>query len=162
LRWATWAYAAALAAFDAALVLDPEFKHLNPWKIVALERLGKGNGLKDQFKDSLSKDMKLRTWVDHLIAYLLGAENEGQLLADAQTAKDPLKTDETCEACYFIGLTRAGAGKTSDAAAMLQRAVATKSRQLSAFRGAQVALRKINPNAPGTSAAIPAAITPAK
>jgi tetratricopeptide (TPR) repeat protein len=155
-------YAAALAAFDAALVLDPEFKHLNPWKIVALERLGKGNGLKDQFKDSLSKDMKLRTWVDHLIAYLLGAENEGQLLADAQTAKDPLKTDETCEACYFIGLTRAGAGKTSDAADMLQRAVATKSRQLSAFRGAQVALRKINPNAPGTSAAIPAAITPAK
>ncbi len=152
-------YSAALAAFDSALALDPEFKHLNPWKIVALQRVGKGNGLKDQFKDSLSKDMKSRTWVDHLIAFLLGAENEGQILADAQQAKDPLKTDETCEACYFIGLTRAAAGKTSEATEMLQRAVSTKAHQLSAYQGAQVALRKLNPNAGGTATA---PITPAK
>ena len=100
-------YAGSLAPFDAALAIDPEFKHLNPWRIVALERLGKSNGLKDQFKASLSKDYKSRTWVDHVVAYLLGAESEGELLAAAQTVKEPLKTDETCEACYFIGLTRA-------------------------------------------------------
>jgi tetratricopeptide (TPR) repeat protein len=149
-------YAASLAPFDAALVLDPEFKHLQPWRIVALQRLGKASGLKDQFKDTLSKDVKLRTWVDHLIAYLLGAESEGQLLAAAQTAKDPLKTEETCEACYFIGLNREGAGKKSEAADMFQRAVASKSRQLSAYRGAQLALKKLNPGRDKSgSAAIP-------
>jgi tetratricopeptide (TPR) repeat protein len=155
-------YAGAIAPFDAALALDPEFKHLNPWKIVALQRLGRTNGLKDQFKDSLAKDYKLRTWVDHLVAFLLGAESEGQLLAAAQLAKEPLKTDETCEAGYFIALTRAAAGKTTEAAEMLQRALATKSRQLSAYQGAQLALRKINPNAGGAPATVPSAIAPAK
>ena len=48
----------ALAPIDAALGIDPEFKHLNPWKIVVLQRLGKTNGLKDQFKESLAKDPK--------------------------------------------------------------------------------------------------------
>jgi lipoprotein NlpI len=152
-------YAGALAPLDAALAIDPEFKHLNPWRIVALERLGKTSGLKDQFKESLSKDYKVRTWVDHLISYLLGAESEDQLLAAAQTAKDPLKTDQTCEACYFIGLTRQGAGKTSEAAEMFQRTLATKSRQLSAYRGAQLALKKINPGA-GAAANVPSVITP--
>jgi lipoprotein NlpI len=156
-------YAGAVAPFDAALALDPEFKHLNPWKIVALQRQGKTNGLKEQFKDSLSKDIKLRTWVDHMVAYLLGAESEGQLLAAVQTAKDPLKSEETCEACYFIGLTRAAAGKTSDAADMFQRAVASKARQLSAYRGAQLALRKMNPvgDKSGAVGAVPTAVAPA-
>jgi tetratricopeptide (TPR) repeat protein len=154
-------YAGALAPIDAALAIDPEFKHLNPWKVVALQRLGKGNGLKDQFKESLSKDIKVRTWVDHLVAYLLGAESEGQLLAAAQAAKDPLKNDETCEACYFIGLTRGAAGKTTEASDMFQRAVATKARQLSAYRGAQLALKKLNPGADRSgTAAVPSAITP--
>jgi tetratricopeptide (TPR) repeat protein len=147
-------YPGALAPFDAALALDPEFKHLNPWKIVALQRLGKTNGLREQFKDSLAKDIKVRTWVDHLVAFLLGAESESQLLADAQTAKDPLKTEETCEACYFIGVARESAGKKSEAAEMFQRAVASKARQLSAYRGAQLALRKYGPDKGGTATAV--------
>ncbi|HXY34399.1 MAG TPA: tetratricopeptide repeat protein [Planctomycetaceae bacterium] len=155
-------YSAAVAAFDAALAIDPEFKHLNPWKIVCLQRLGKSNGLKDRFKESLSKDIKQRTWVDHLIAYLLDAESDGQLLSDAQNAKDPLKAEQTCEACYFSGLTRAAGGKMTEAADMFQRALATKSRQLSAYRGAQLALRKINPSAVGVPTAVPSAVTPAK
>jgi tetratricopeptide (TPR) repeat protein len=153
-------YSGALAPFDAALAIDPEFKHLNPWRIVALQRLGKTSGLNEQFKGSLSKDYKARVWVDHLIAFLLGSESADQLLAAAQTAKEPLKTDQTCEACYFIGLTRAAAGKTSEASEMFQRALATKSRQLSAYRGAQLALKKLNPGA-DKAAAVPSAITPA-
>jgi tetratricopeptide (TPR) repeat protein len=151
-------YSGALAPIDAALGIDHEFRHLNPWKIVCLQRLGKTSGLKDQFKESLAKDPKAQTWVDHLIAFLLGSESEGQLLAAAQTAKDPLKTDQTCEACYFIGLTRAGAGKTNEAADMFQRAVDTKARQLSAYRGAQTALKKLKPGADKSAAsAVPAA-----
>jgi tetratricopeptide (TPR) repeat protein len=152
-------YSGAIAPFDAALAIDPGFRHLNPWKIACLQRLGKANGLKDQFKESLSKDVKQRGWVDHLVAFLLGDESESQLLDAAQAAKDPLKTDQTCEACYFIGLTRAAAGKTGDASDMFQRALATKARQLSAYRGAQLQLKKLNPGADkaGTAAAIPGA-----
>ncbi len=153
-------YQGALAPLDAALALDSGFKHLNPWKIVCLQRLGKTSGLKEQFKDSLAKDIKLRTWVDHLVAFLLGAESEGQLLAAAQSVKDPLKTEQTCEACYFIGLTRETAGKKSEAAEMFQRAVASKARQLSAFRGAQLALQEAQSRGAdkaGTAAAVPPA-----
>jgi lipoprotein NlpI len=152
-------YSGALAALDAALALDPEFKHLNPWRIVALQRVGKTSGLKEQFKNNLAKDAKLRTWVDHLIAYLLGDETEGQLLAVAQTAKEPLRTEETCEACYFVGLTREGAGKKSEAADMFQRSVASKARQLSAYRGAQLGLRKSGAGSDkgGNAAAVPPA-----
>jgi tetratricopeptide (TPR) repeat protein len=150
-------YSGAIAPFDAALAIDPGFRHLNPWKIVCLQRLGKSNGLKDQFKESLAKDIKQRAWVDNLVAYLLGDESESQLLGAAQAAKDSLKTDQTCEACYFIGLTRAAAGKNGDASDMFQRALATKARQLSAYRGAQLQLKKLNPGADkaGTATAIP-------
>jgi Tfp pilus assembly protein PilF len=153
-------YAGALAPLDAALAIDPEFKHLNPWRIIALQRLGKTDGLKERFKESLSKDYKQRSWVDHLIAFLLGSESPDQLLAAAQLAKDPLKTDQTCEACYFIGLTRQAAGKPTEATEMFQRALATKSRQLSAYRGAQLAFKKLNPAA-DKAAAVPSAIAPA-
>ncbi len=150
-------YAGVIAPLDAALALDQEFKHLNPWKIVCLQRLGKTSNLKDQFKDSLKKDIKVRTWVDHLIAFLLGEESEGQLLSAAQTAKDPLKTEETCEACFFIGLNRQDTGKKNEAEEMFQRAIATKARQLSAYRGAQLALKKVGGDKAGTAAAVPPA-----
>jgi tetratricopeptide (TPR) repeat protein len=148
--------AGAIQEFDSALAIDPQFRHLGPWKIVALKRLGKTDQLKEQFSDSLKKELKQRDWVDHLIAYLLGAETETELLAAAGDPKDPLKNDETCEADYFIAVTKAAAGKPAEALEAYQRAVATKSRQLSAFRGAQFALKKANVSAgsPG-SVAIP-------
>ena len=100
-------FAAAIPEFDAALQIDPQFRYLNPWRIVALKRLGKSDDLKTQYGDSLKKDLKQRDWVDHLVAYLLGAETEANLLAATNDPKDPLKNDELCEGEYFIGVTKA-------------------------------------------------------
>jgi tetratricopeptide (TPR) repeat protein len=147
-------FAAALPEFDAALQLDPQFRYMSPWRIVALQRTGKTNDLREQFAESLKKDPKQRDWVDHLIAYLLGSETEANLLAAAGEAKGPLKNDETCEAEYFIGVTKAGAGKTAEAHEAFEKAVASKARQLSAFRGAQYALKKAAGGS-GASVAIP-------
>jgi tetratricopeptide (TPR) repeat protein len=149
-------FAAAIPEFDAALQIDPQFRYLNPWRIVALKRLGKSDDLKAQYGDSLKKDLKQREWVDHLVAYLLGAETEANLLAATNDPKDPLKNDELCEGEYFIGVTKQAAGNTAEAQEAYRRAVATKSRQLSAFRGAQYALKKANlaPSTPG-SVAVP-------
>jgi lipoprotein NlpI len=151
-------FAAAVPEFDAALQIDPQFRYLNPWKIVALKRLGKSDDLKTQYGDSLKKEPKQRDWVDHLVAYLLGAETEINLLAAANDPKDPLKNDELCEGEYFVGVTKAAAGNAAEAQEAFRRAVATKSRQLSAFRGAQYALKKANAGS-GTpaSVAVPAA-----
>jgi lipoprotein NlpI len=149
-------FAAAVPEFDAALAIDPQFRHLNPWKIVALKRLGKTDELKAQFGESLKKDLKQRDWVDHLVAYLLDAETEADLLAATADPKDPLKNDKMCEAEYFIAVTKEAAGKPAEAQEAYQRAVATKSRQLSAFRGAQFALKKANTTAgPSAGVAIP-------
>jgi lipoprotein NlpI len=155
-------FAAAAPEFDAALTIDPQFRYLNPWKIVALKHLGKIEELKAQFSDSLKKDLKQRDWVDHVVAYLLGAETEANLLAAANDPKDPLKNDETCEAEYFIGVTKEAEGKQAEAHDAFQKAVATKSKQLSAFRGAQYALKKSNPAASGAgSVSVPISAKPA-
>ena len=135
-------FAAALPEFDAALSIDPQFRYLSPWRIVALKRLGKTEDLKSQYGDSMKKPLKDRDWVDSLVAYLLDGESEPELLAATADAKDPLKNDKLCEAEYFIAVTKAAAGKQAEAHEAFQRAVATKSRQLSAFRGAQYALKK--------------------
>ena len=149
-------FAAAIPEFDAALAIDPQFRHLNPWKIVALKRLGKTDDLKAQFGESLKKDPKQRDWVDHLVAYLLDAESEADLLAATADPKDPLKNDKMCEAEYFIAVTKEAGGKPAEAQEAYQRAVATKSRQLSAFRGAQFALKRANTAAgPSAGVAIP-------
>lgn len=147
-------YAAALPEFDAALQIDPQFRFLSPWRIVAMQRLGKSNDLKQQYAESLKKDPKQRDWVDHLVCYLLGSETESNLLAAASDTKDPLKNDETCEAEYFIAVNKTAAGKPAEARQAYEKAVATKSRQLSAFRGAQYALKKAAGAANG-SVAIP-------
>jgi lipoprotein NlpI len=147
-------FAAALPEFDAALQIDPQFRYLSPWRIVALQRLGRGNELKEQYAESLKKDLKQRDWVDHLVAYLLGGETEANLLAATNESKDPLKNDQTCEAEYFIAVTKAAAGKPAEAKEAYEKAVASKARQLSAFRGAQYALKKAAGSS-GGSVAIP-------
>jgi tetratricopeptide (TPR) repeat protein len=147
-------FAAALPEFDAALQIDPQFRYLSPWRIVALQRLGRGNELKEQYAESLKKDLKQRDWVDHLVAYLLGGETEANLLAATNESKDPLKNDQTCEAEYFIAVSKAAAGKPGEAKEAYEKAVASKARQLSAFRGAQYALKKAAGSS-GGSVAIP-------
>jgi len=157
-------FAGALQELEAAQGVAPEFRHLSPWKIVALQRLGKTQNLKEQFASSLSKDLKQRDWIDHLIAFVLGAESEADLLAAAAAANEPVKNDETCEANFFIGLTKAAAGKAAEATEAYQRALATKSRHLAAFRGSQFALKKLNPSGINTTAgvSIPSSGTTAK
>ncbi len=51
-------FAAALPEFDAALQLDPQFRYLSPWRIVALQRVGKTNDLREQYAESLKKDLE--------------------------------------------------------------------------------------------------------
>jgi lipoprotein NlpI len=149
-------YASAVQEFDAALAIDPQLRHFSTWRIIALQRLGRTADLKQTYAASLAKPVKQREWIDNLVAYLLGAETDAELLAAASSAKDPLKTDQLCEANYFIGQAKAAAGKTSEATAAFQKAVSTKSRHLSAYRGSRFALRTLNPETGkvGESAAV--------
>jgi lipoprotein NlpI len=153
-------FSGAVQEFDAALIIDPQFRHLTPWKVAALEHAEKKENLKEaaSFTALLKKDPKDRDWVEHVLAFLLGAESEADLLADANAAKDPLRNDQICEANYFIGQSRVIAGKPSAAVEAYQKAVATNARRLSAFRGAQFALRKLDPHA--VKAAESAAVVP--
>src|SRR3712207_9310084 len=59
-------------------------------------------------------------------------------LMKALVANNPkLRTDQLCEAHFFIGQKEAHAGRTKEAAEHFEKALATSSRHLSAFRGAQ-------------------------
>jgi tetratricopeptide (TPR) repeat protein len=138
-------FGGAIQEFDAVQTINPGLRQYTPWKIVALERLGTVNGLKDQFHESLSKNSKQRDWIDHLIAYVLGGETDPELLKAAAEATGTLKSSEICEANYFIGLMKSAAGKPTEATDAYQHAVATKARDLAAYRAAAFEIKKLNP-----------------
>ena len=71
-------FAAATPEFDAALQIDPQFRYLNPWKIVALKRLGKSDDLKAQYSDSLNKDLEAARLGRSSRRLSAGSRNRGQ------------------------------------------------------------------------------------
>jgi lipoprotein NlpI len=156
-------FGGAIQEFDAVQTSSPGLRQYTPWKIVALQRLGTVNGLKEQFRESLSKDYKQRDWIDHLIAYVLGGESDADLLKAAATGTGTPKNknSETCEANYFIGLMKSAAGRPTEATDSYQHAVATKARDLAAYRGAAFAIKKLNPATASTpvGAVVPSSAT---
>jgi lipoprotein NlpI len=149
-------FPAAVASFDAATAGQVPMRHLLPWKIVALKRMGKNDNVNALAAPSVNKDAKSRDWTDHLVAYLTGAEKEADLLTAAGSADQAAKPDQLCEAHYFIGLSQPEGPRSAKARESFERAVATKARRLSAYRGAQLAVMQAGGQATQT-ATIPSA-----
>ncbi len=132
-------YADALQEFDRAQKLNPQFRHLSPWKVAALEELGRGQEAKTTFAAELQKPPTQWDWIDNLLAFQVGQIDSAALLA-AIKSPEPVASAQKAEAEYFIGRRLAQAGQTAEAQAAFKRAVETGASQLSAYRGAKLAL----------------------
>ena len=133
-------YEEAAQAFEKAYGLNPNFRQLQPWRVAALQELGKKDAAAGEFQEVFAKPAEQRDWIDHLLAFQYNKINATQLM-HAVGAEEPLKTAQTTEAHYFIGRSQLQAGDAAAAKQSFQQAVELGARHLSAYRGATFALR---------------------
>jgi lipoprotein NlpI len=132
----------AQQSFEQALAADPNLRYLTPWQLWSGILQGQQDAAAKLSAGSAAKSEDKRDWVDHLMLFLTGQENDKQLLAAAK-AKDPnLQNAQTCEAYFFIAEKKSQAGDQNGAAENYRLALQTKAVNLSAYRGAQFALQQ--------------------
>ena len=133
----------AYAAFDQATQIDPnQMRYLDPWKVWSLVLAGKTDAIESIASVSQNKAEKDRDWIDEQVLFLNGKISEQDLVDFvAKTSDAKLKNAQLCEAYYFIAERRFQANDKEKATLFYQHVLKTKETQLSAYRGAQFALK---------------------
>ncbi|HEX6984875.1 MAG TPA: tetratricopeptide repeat protein [Planctomycetaceae bacterium] len=134
-------YQEAVRSFEKAMELNPNFIHLQPWRVAALEELGRKEAAEREFAALFDKPAANRTWIDNLVAFQYDRINADQLRAAVAPA-EPQRTAQLAEAEYFIGRKLAQQGDAAGAQAAFRRAIETGAKHLSAYRGAKFALAR--------------------
>lgn len=139
-------YAGAVTDLDAAVQASENLRYLNPWRYWASVKAGQPVAASAaKLGDLVSKPAEQRDWVDQLSLFLSGGLTEQQLMNAAEPKDPTLRAAQLCEAYYFEAEKRAAAGDTANATTLYQQALATKQAHLSAYRGAQYALKNFSP-----------------
>ena len=135
-------FAGAMASFDQSVTMNPNMRYLNPWRAWILVLQGKLESLAPVLEATTKRPEAERDWIDQLVLFLNGKISEQELVKAVEKATDPkLNNAQKCEAYYFIAERRAQGGDTANAIAFYQQVLATKAVDLSAYRGAQFALK---------------------
>lgn len=135
-------YAGAATEFDQAVTLDANLRYLDPWRYWTLVKAGQGAAANTRFAEVLAKPADQRDWVDNLLAFLGDKLTAEALIAAADPKDQNLKNAQHCEARYFAAEKKAAGGDAAGATAGYQETLATKQAHLSAYRGAQYALKQ--------------------
>jgi len=136
-------YAGAARQFQAATTANKELKHLHPWHFVAVRR-SQPQANVQQFAEVLAQSNEKTDWADQLLGYLLGTVSEEELLASTKGDDPKVSQAQVCEAHFFIGQKMALAGNAQQAAAHFKKAMETNASHLSAYRGSEMALKRLN------------------
>lgn len=136
-------YETALKAFERAATLNEQMRFLEPWRYWSMVMIDKAAAAENQIAEVLKKTGEKRDWVDHLLAWLTGASEEKDLLEAVAKKDEEVRKAQLCEAHFFIALKHRKAGRTKLARQHFQQALETGANHLSAYRGSEVALRKL-------------------
>lgn len=137
-------YTGARDALIQALKLDSNSHYLLPWQVLTLESLGQSDRARTLAEEHLDQDAANKGWVNNLLKYLTGRLSENELIDAARSSIQTTQDAQLCEAHFFIGWRKTAAGMTDAAATHYQQAMKTNAKQLSAYRGAQFALKKFD------------------
>jgi len=143
-------FAGSLEAFNQAIALDASIRYLNPWRCWVSVLLKNSEEQLALVKTLDKKPAADRDWNDQLVLFLIGKNSEQDLVNSVVKATDSnssLRDPQLCEAYYFIAKRRSDAGDNTNAIAFYQQALKMKCVHLSAYRGAQFALKSF-PTAP--------------
>lgn len=135
-------YDTAAQAFQQALTLAPNSKYLIPWRYASMSLAGQQNAANQEYGNIASKPAEQRDWFDQLTLFFMGQIDERQLLTSIDSKDANMRDAQLCEAYYFVGLKLQQQGQ-GDPARYFRRAVQSQSKQLSAYRAAQLALDRM-------------------
>ncbi len=136
-------YPAAINEFNLAAKLAPEqMKVLNPWIYLSMIRSNQKPAADAKFQSTISQKPDTRDSVDNLVAYLTGAISQADLIKSIELKDKERAKAQTCEAHFFIGQKALIAGDNATSTQNFQQALNTGMKNLSAYRGAQYALKK--------------------
>ena len=133
-------YAEALKQFDAALRLAPSFRHLHPWRLEALRETGGDPSTDPGITLALDNGGNGVDWVVRVLQFQLGRLTGEELLSKITDENEAAASAQKCEAHYFIGRARQAAGDSDGAREAYRLALETGRKNLSAYRGAKIAL----------------------
>jgi lipoprotein NlpI len=134
-------YAGAIAAFDQAVTLDANLRYLNPWRYWAMAKSGQAQSATTKFASALNVAADKRDWVDALLSFIAGRISDQDLLKAVEQKDEPLRQAQLCEAYYFMAEKQAQANDAAAANQLYQQTLDTRQAHLSAYRGAQFALK---------------------
>ncbi|MDB5386469.1 MAG: Tetratricopeptide 2 repeat protein [Planctomycetaceae bacterium] len=134
-------YARAATDFSKTLQLSPETTMVVPWKYAAQVRSDQAAAAKRELQAFVASRPKTPNWHVTLSQYLLGEIDDAALLAVTKSSSDiNAQKQWLCEARYFQGLQSLAAGKSQQAKSLFEDCVKTQQTQLTAYRGAKLAL----------------------
>ena len=135
-------YDDAAASFQQAMTLEESFLFLAPWQYLALTRAGHEREAKQQFGRLARLPNRKQEWSDTLAGYLQGRERESTLFKTISQSPKEEQPGQQCEAHFFIAERLQQAGKVDEANEHYRKALETTATELSAYRGAQYALKE--------------------
>lgn len=135
-------YAGALSSFNTAVLEEPNLRYLNPWRYLAMTFSGQQSAAAATFSDSLNRPADQRDWMDAIVLYLDGRMSEQELFNSADKNDINVRTQQFCEAYYFIGQKRLLSGDQAGANDFFQKSLDTQQRHLSGYRGSMYMLNK--------------------
>jgi lipoprotein NlpI len=124
--------------------VNPELKHLHPWHLVAVRKSQPQVNYQQRFAPMLESDPQKANWADMVLGYQLGKVTEEQLLSATEGDNSEVTNAQRCEAYFFIGQQMALEGNAQAAAESFRKATETKVSHLSAYRGSEMALKRLN------------------
>ncbi|MCA9073397.1 MAG: tetratricopeptide repeat protein [Planctomycetaceae bacterium] len=135
-------YETAGQAFQQALTLNPNAKYLVPWRYASMSLAGQQNAANQEYADISGKPADQRDWFDQLTLFFMGKLEERELLTAIDSTDAGMRDAQLCEAYYFMGLKLQQQGQ-GDPARYFRNALQSQSKQLSAYRAAQLALNRM-------------------
>lgn len=148
-RYFSGDFRGAVQELDAAVTADANLRYLNPWRYWSGVKAGlPPTELAARLGTATQKAATERDWVDSLSVFVAGGINDIALVAAVEKNDPVLRAAQLCEAYYFQAEKKQLAGDATGAAALYQQALDTKQTHLSAYRGAQYALKKFAPPTP--------------
>jgi lipoprotein NlpI len=145
-------YRGATESFTAAITADERLQHLNPWLYVALAFSGQQTQADARVAKILEKDQAEWKWADRMLAMLTGKISEEELIGSIVGDDERIKNAQRCEAHYFLGQKALKEGRSDAAAEHFKKSLAAETKDLSAYRGSQFALERLEIATRGTRA----------
>ena len=131
----------SLAEFDKVTEIDPKLRFVLPWRYLAMLSLGQKQQADAKFAADLTIAKEKREWPDQLLIYLGDKQSEQDLRKSINNQDAKAADAQICEAEFFVGQRKFVAGQKDAAKVHFAAALKSKSTQLSAYRGAKLAVK---------------------